>query len=92
MLSVNESEAREHHWNHVNSFGPYTRHSPHYIHHSALAQIRNLEMIWDMFEIDAAERKVTAKGLLREWQIAGTDSSADAYLQEIMKTAEQAAP
>ena len=91
-LSVNESEARDRRWNHVNSFGPYTRHSPHYIYHSAFSQIRNLEMIWDMFEVDAAERAATAKGLLREWQTTGTDSSADAYLQEIMKTAEQDAP
>lgn len=88
-LSVNESETRERHWNHVNSFGPYTHHSPHYIYHSAFSQIKNLEIIWNMFEIDAAEREVTAKGLLHEWQITGTDSSADAYLQEVMKIAEQ---
>ena len=89
---MDESSTIEHRWNHVNSFGPYTRHSPHYIYHSALHQVRQLELIWDMYEIEPAEREASARGLLREWQNAGTDSSADAYLHEIMKTAEQVAP
>ena len=76
-------------WEFVNAFGPYTRHSPHYIYHAAFNQIWQLQLIWTEFEFDAVKRRESAQGLLREWQTTGTDSSADDYLHEQMKIAEQ---
>jgi len=76
-------------WEYVNAFGPYVRHSPHYIYHSAFNQIRQLQLIWTEFEFDAMKRRKSAQGLLREWQTTGSDSSADDYLQEQSKIAEQ---
>jgi hypothetical protein len=90
-LSVDESSTREHRCHQVNAFGPYTGHSPHYRHHSALHQVRQLELIWDFHDAGPAERAAHARDLLREWQEAGTDETADAYLQELMKGAEDAA-
>ena len=75
-------------WEPVNSFGPYNRHSPHYIYHEAFSQIRELQLIWTEFEFDAPKRRESAQGLLREWQTAGGDSSADDYLREQGKIAE----
>jgi hypothetical protein len=58
----------KHQWEYVYTFGPYTRHSPHYIYHSAFSQIRQLQLIWNEFEFDAVERRESAQGLLRDWQ------------------------
>lgn len=88
-LSMDESTKNPHRWESVNSFGPYTRHSPHYIYHAAFSQINQLQLIWDEYLIGVAQRQASAQGLLREWQNSGTDSSADDYLQEQMKIAEQ---
>jgi hypothetical protein len=77
-------------WESVNTFGPYTRHSPHYIYHAAFSQIRQLELLWTEFEFDVVKRRDSARGLRREWQTTHSDSSADAYIQQQMKTAEQA--
>jgi len=77
-------------WESVNTFGPYTRHSPHYIYHAAFSQIGQLELLWTEFEFDVVKRRDSAQGLLREWQTTHSDSSADAYIQQQMKTAEQA--
>ena len=79
-------------WESVNTFGPYARHSPHYIYHGAFSQIRQLEMLWLEFEFDVAKRRDSAQGLLREWQTTHSDYSVNAYIQEQMKTAEQDAP
>jgi hypothetical protein len=90
-LSTDESTKNSHRWESVNSFGPYTRHSPHYIYHGAFSQINQLQLIWDEHEIGVAQCQASAQGLLREWQNSGTDSSVDDYLQEQMKIAEQIA-
>jgi hypothetical protein len=89
-LSVDQSTKRSHQWEQVNTLGPYTRHSPHYIYHAALTQIAVLQLIWDEWEIGVTARQASAQGLLREWQTSGSDSSADDYLQKQMKIAEQA--
>ena len=91
-LSIDESTKNPAHWESVNSFGPYTQHSPHYIYHAAFSQISQLQLIWDKFQIGVAQRQAGAQGLLRKWQSSGSDSTADAYLQAQMKMAEQAAP
>lgn len=72
-------------WKSANTFGPYTQHSPHYIYHSAISQMRNLQLIWEMYEFDPEKRKESALGLLHEWQKTGNDSSADDYLQKLME-------
>ena len=91
-LSIDGSTKNPPRWESVNSFGPYTRHSPHYIYHAAFSQISQLQLIWDEFQIGVAQRQASAQGLLRKWQSSGSDLTADAYLQEQMKMAEQAAP
>jgi hypothetical protein len=89
VLSIDKFTKNPPRWESVNSFGPYTRHSPHYIYHAAFSQISHLQLIWDEFQVGVAQRQASAQGLLREWQSSGSDSSADAYLQEQMKIAEQ---
>ena len=76
-------------WETVNTFGPYTPHSPHYIYHSAFSQIGKLQLLWTEFEFDVVKRRDSAQGLLGEWQTIHSDSSADDYIQMQMKTAEQ---
>jgi hypothetical protein len=75
------------HWVLVSRFGPYGGHSPHYVYHSATAQIKRLAMIWDLYDVDPSTRQSTGKGLLREWLDTGSDSSADDYLKRIWEEA-----
>jgi hypothetical protein len=89
-LSVDASAKNSHRWEPVNTFGPYTRHSPHYSYHAAFSQIWQLQLIWDEYESGVVQRQGSAQGLLREWQNSGTDSTADDYLQEQTKIAEKA--
>jgi hypothetical protein len=74
-------------WVLVSRFGPYVNHSPHYVYHSAAAQVRMLELIWEAYELDAPARQSTGKGLLREWQTTGSDSSAEGYLRRVFEEA-----
>ena len=75
------------HWVLVSRFGPYGGHSPHYVYHSAIAQIKQLAAIWDIYDLDAHYRQTTGRGLLREWQTTGSDASADSYLRRISEEA-----
>jgi hypothetical protein len=75
-------------WKSANTFGPYTQHSPHHIFHSAISQMRNLELIWEMYDFDPEKRKESALALLHEWQTNNSDSSADDYLQKLVESNE----
>jgi hypothetical protein len=89
-LSNGSSTMNEPQWESVNTFGPYTRHSPHYIYHAAFSQIGQLELLWTEFGFDVVKRRESAQGLLREWQTTLSDSSGGDYIKDQMKTAEQA--
>lgn len=71
-------------WHHVLCFGPYDEHSPHYVFHSALYQIRVLKQIWDMYGIDEATRGETARTVLMLWTKTGNDHAVDDYLHELI--------
>jgi len=70
-------------WHRVNTFSPGVHHSPHYIFHGAIHQIRTLESIWGMSEVygfpeDLKEQ--TAVHVLALWQHNGSDSLAGDYI------------
>jgi hypothetical protein len=75
-------------WELVNTFGPYTRHSPHHIYHSAISQVQMLGMVWEEYEFDAGRRRSTALGLLGAWRKGASDSKADEYLR-VLQSQEQ---
>jgi hypothetical protein len=89
-LSTQVSAANLENWELVNSFGPYMRHSPHHAYHSAFSQIGQLRLIWDEYHFGFEQRRASAQGLLRDWQNSGSDSTADALIQEQVKIAGQA--
>ncbi|MCW1887164.1 hypothetical protein OKA04_20665 [Luteolibacter flavescens] len=79
-------EGKPERWVMVNRFGPYLGHSPHYLFHSALHQVQQLALIWDIGDFDAAGRQSSGRGLLREWQATGSDASADGYLRRLFES------
>jgi hypothetical protein len=55
-LSADDPAKNSHRWEPVNTFGPYTRHSPHYIYHAAISQIRKLHLIWAEYDFGGVQR------------------------------------
>ncbi|MEP4079033.1 hypothetical protein [Haloferula sp.] len=76
-------------WVRTSTFGPFTRHSPHYRYHSAYYQIRMLDLVWEEFGFGADGRRATAAELLRRLRIDGSDSPGSDYLNELRKSGEQ---
>lgn len=76
-------------WRRVHTFSPGVRHSPHYVYHSAISQIKDIETIWtvDKFTDDAKRR--TAADLLKLWQRDKGDWEARDYLRELWEIAEK---
>jgi len=75
-------------WHKVNTFSPGTRHSPHYIYHSAAHQIRMLEHIWNEVESSGfAEledfKSASARHVLELWRYGGSDSLAGDYISRL---------
>lgn len=75
-------------WHKVNTFSPGTRHSPHYIFHSAIHQITTLEHIWD--EVAQSRptnleefKRATAHHVLALWKHGGSDTLADEYISRL---------
>lgn len=71
-------------WRRVNTFSPGTRYSPHHGFHSALHQVKQLEMIWELEEHDDQARMASARAVLRLWQESDRDSGADDYIAGLM--------
>ena len=70
-------------WRIANSFGLFAKNSPHYDYHSAIAQIIELEAIWD-FHNFSHERKVSsAKKLIEIWELEKGYFPAKIYLRDI---------
>jgi hypothetical protein len=74
-------------WHYALTFSPGLRHSPHYIFHSAIHQIRELEGAWQFAEFTPAARRVSAKRVLQLWQQSGRDEGANDYLRAVSELA-----
>jgi hypothetical protein len=70
-------------WRRALTFSPGVRNSPHYIFHSAIAQIRELEIIWQAGDFTPAARRSSAKRVLELWQEGQSDDAAKPYLRAI---------
>jgi hypothetical protein len=70
-------------WHRVMTLSPRMHHSPHYIFHSAIHQVQNLELAWQMASFTSGARRKSAQRVLQLWQQSGRDDGADAYLQAI---------
>lgn len=70
----------------MKTFGPYVRHAlPHSRRH-ALSNINGLELIWNTFGMDPAERVTTGIRLLEVWRQGSRDP--DYYLMDLFERAE----
>lgn len=70
-------------WKRALTFSPGGHNSPHYVFHSAISQIQELELIWRVGEFTSAARRSSAKRLLELWQEGQSDDAAKPYLREI---------
>lgn len=75
-------------WHRANTFSPFVNHSPHYIYHAALHQARVLGQIFEVFKPSEEEKAAMARGLLKNWQEAQSDSDAGEYLQQLWERLE----
>jgi hypothetical protein len=71
-------------WYMVNRFSPGIHHSPHYIFHGGIHQIRTLETTWKMLNLSSDIRQRTASHVLALWNHAGNDSLAGYYISGLM--------
>lgn len=70
-------------WHRVNTFSFGSRVSPHYVFHSAIAQVEMLALAWEMTPFTTAARRETALRLLRAWQQGRSDNAAVAVLKPL---------
>ncbi len=70
-------------WHHAVTLSPGPGHSPHYIYHSAIAQVRQLELVWSLAEFTPDARRASAKRILQLWQETGGDGGVKPYLWEL---------
>jgi hypothetical protein len=69
---------------------PGLHHSPHYVFHGAIHQIRELELCWEFGNMTPAARAETARHLLRLWQQNLNYFQAADYLQAVWERAREA--
>jgi hypothetical protein len=70
-------------WRPVVTLSPGYRHSPHYRFHSAISQVRTLELLWDAGRATPEARRSDARRVLRMWQQSGGYHEVEGYLLEI---------
>jgi len=70
-------------WRRVLTLSPGVRHSPHYAFHAAIAQIRELELVWEIGQFTPAARRATVKRVLELWQKEKDDGAADDYIRRV---------
>jgi hypothetical protein len=75
-------------WRPVNTF-PLTgrRISPHYSYHGAIAQIRQVEMMWHSSSFSDEAKRNMAQTILDRWQSDGNYFGAGKYLRKVWNTA-----
>jgi len=74
-------------WKRVTTFSPGRQISPHFIFHSAMHQIRELELNWEPGRFTPAAQRASAKRVLKLWQQGQTDDAADAYIRALDEVA-----
>ena len=70
-------------WRRALTLSPGVRHSPHYIFHSAIVQIQELDMVWQAGGFTPAAKRSSAKRVLALWQEGQSDDAAKPYLRAI---------
>jgi hypothetical protein len=70
-------------WRRVHTLSPGVHNSPHYIFHSAMAQIRELDLCWKVGEFTPAAQRSSAKRVLELWQQSQDDDSVRPYLSAL---------
>jgi hypothetical protein len=76
-------------WRRALTLSPGIHHSPHYIFHSAISQIRELEIDWQLGDFTPAARRASAKRVLQLWQHGQRDDEAKPYLRALADVAIQ---
>jgi hypothetical protein len=71
-------------WHRVSTFSPGTGHSPHYLYHSAVAQIEAIEKLDELVKFVPAARAQVANQVLQLWQ-HGSDDAVAEYLDELSR-------
>jgi hypothetical protein len=79
-------------WQRVNTFSPGVHHSPHYIFHGAIGQIRMLGGIWEIskqYGLTDDLKQKTALHVLALWQHSGSYPLADDYINGLHDLTEE---
>lgn len=67
-------------WHFANTFEGWSRVSPHYAYHSAIAQTRHLAQLWQMVPFSPEAKHQVATNVLKLWQADGGYWSAERYI------------
>ena len=70
-------------WHIVNTLSFGHRNSPDYRFHGAFGQIKNLEIIISLYNINQTDTKEIARQLINLWKENKSDRKADEYLHEL---------
>lgn len=70
-------------WRCAVTLSPGLGHSPHYVYHSAINQIRVLEVLWSAGAFTPAARRASAKRVIQLWRDSESDEGAERYLLAI---------
>jgi hypothetical protein len=73
-------------WRRVNTFSPGVHHSPHYVYHGAIAQLRSVENVQTMIPFSPPARQHVAREMLMRWQ-TGSDEAAKEYVDRVLQVA-----
>lgn len=70
-------------WRMVNTFEGTRRISPHYSFHGAIAQMRRIEMLWQIVPFTVEAQQQVAAKVLALWQAGGSDWDAEQYIHTV---------
>lgn len=73
-------------WRRVNTFSPMVRYSPHYRYHSALWQIRHIELFWQLAIFTPEAKAQVARDVLSLWQWGKGDDPVNDYIHQLDST------
>jgi len=74
-------------WRRVLTHSPGVGGCVRYAYGAGIAQIRQLEVVWEMGQFTPAARRATAKRVLELWQKNKNDSAADHYISAVADVA-----
>jgi len=81
LLEINSTENSQ--WHIVNTLSFGHRNSPHYRFHGVFYQIKNLEIIISLHNINQTDSKEIARQIIELWKESNSDRKADEYLNQI---------